>query len=42
VHGLVPAAGIAGQTGVDSTLVVSVNYFGAIALVTGLHPELTL
>ncbi|GAA4373815.1 SDR family oxidoreductase [Nocardioides caricicola] len=41
VHGLVPAAGIAGQTGVDSQLVVSVNYFGAIALVTGLHAELT-
>jgi len=41
VHGLVPAAGIAGQTGVDSRLVVSVNYFGAIALVRGLHAELT-
>src|SRR4029079_12355001 len=32
--------GIAGQTGADSRLVVSVNYFGAIALVTGLHAEL--
>lgn len=41
VHGLVPAAGIAGQTGTDSRLVVSVNFFGAIALVTGLHAELT-
>ncbi|ABL84000.1 reductase [Nocardioides sp. JS614] len=41
VHGLVPAAGIAGRTGVDSQLVVSVNFFGAIALVTGLHTELT-
>ena len=41
VHGLVPAAGIAGQTGTDSRSVVSVNYFGAIALVTGLHAELT-
>lgn len=41
VHGLVPAAGIAGRTGVDSRLVVSVNFFGAVALVTGLHAELT-
>ncbi len=41
VHGLVPAAGIAGHTGIDSQLVVSVNFFGAIALVTGLHAELT-
>lgn len=41
VHGLVPAAGIAGRTGVDSQLVVSVNFFGAVALVTGLHAELT-
>jgi len=41
LHGLVPAAGIAGHTGVDSRLVVSVNFFGARALVTGLHAELT-
>ena len=41
VHGLVPAAGIAGLTGVDSALVASVNYFGAIALVRGLQPQLT-
>jgi len=40
LHGLVPAAGIAGLTGVDPQLVVSVNYFGAIALVRGLHPQL--
>ena len=40
VHGLVPCAGIAGLTGVDSALVVSVNYFGAIALVRGLRAEL--
>ena len=40
VHGLVPAAGIAGRTGVDPALLVSVNFFGAIALVTGLHQEL--
>lgn len=40
VHGLVPCAGLAGLTGVDSALVVSVNYFGAIALVRGLQPQL--
>ncbi|MDX6277419.1 MAG: hypothetical protein QOJ72_1547 [Nocardioidaceae bacterium] len=40
VHGLVPCAGIAGSTGVDSALVVSVNFFGAVALVRGLHTEL--
>jgi NAD(P)-dependent dehydrogenase (short-subunit alcohol dehydrogenase family) len=37
VHGLVACAGIAGLTGVDPALLVSVNYFGAIALVEGLH-----
>ena len=37
LHGLVPCAGIAGLTGVDPALLVSVNYFGAIALVEGLH-----
>jgi len=40
VHGVVPCAGIAGLTGVDPALVVSVNYFGAIDLVTGLRAEL--
>ncbi len=40
VHGLVPAAGLAGRTGVPSEPVVSVNFFGAVALVTGLHDEL--
>lgn len=40
VHGLVPAAGVGGFTGVDPRLVVSVNYFGALALVEGLRPEL--
>lgn len=40
VHGLVPCAGLAGLTGVDSRLVVSVNFFGAIALVRGLHDRL--
>jgi NAD(P)-dependent dehydrogenase (short-subunit alcohol dehydrogenase family) len=40
VTGLVPAAGLGGFTGRDSGLVVSVNYFGAIALVEGLRPAL--
>ena len=40
VHGLVPCAGIAGLTGVDPALVVSVNYFGALAMVRGLQPQL--
>jgi NAD(P)-dependent dehydrogenase (short-subunit alcohol dehydrogenase family) len=40
LHGLVPAAGVGGFTGVDPQLVVSVNYFGAITLVEGLHPQL--
>jgi NAD(P)-dependent dehydrogenase (short-subunit alcohol dehydrogenase family) len=37
IDGLVPCAGIAGYTGTDPALLVSVNYFGAIALVEGLH-----
>ena len=40
VHGVVPAAGVAGLTGTDSALVVSVNFFGAVALVEGLRGEL--
>ena len=40
VHGLVPCAGVAGLTGVDPELVVSVNYFGSVALVRGLRPQL--
>lgn len=40
VHGVVPAAGIGGFTGVDPALVVSVNYFGAVALVEGLRERL--
>lgn len=40
VHGLVPCAGVAGLTGVDPRLVVSVNYFGATGLVRGLRPQL--
>ncbi len=38
VDGVVPCAGVAGLTGTDSQLVVSLNFFGAIALVTGLRP----
>ncbi|HET7735454.1 MAG TPA: SDR family oxidoreductase [Nocardioidaceae bacterium] len=37
VDGIVPCAGVGGFTGVDSGAVVSVNYFGAIGLVTGLR-----
>lgn len=37
IDGLVPCAGIAGLTGVDSALLISVNYFGAIALANGLR-----
>ncbi len=40
VHGLVPAAGLGGFTGSDPALVTSVNFFGAIALVRGLRPQL--
>lgn len=37
VHGVVPCAGLAGISGVDPQLLVSVNYFGAVELVEGLH-----
>jgi NAD(P)-dependent dehydrogenase (short-subunit alcohol dehydrogenase family) len=37
IDGVVPCAGLAGLTGVDPALLVSVNYFGAISLVEGLH-----
>lgn len=40
VHGLVPCAGLAGLTGDDPALLVSVNFFGSIALVRGLHDAL--
>ena len=40
VHGVVPAAGLGGFTGVDSALVVSVNFFGAVGLVRGLRTQL--
>jgi NAD(P)-dependent dehydrogenase (short-subunit alcohol dehydrogenase family) len=38
VDGVVPCAGVAGLTGTDPGLVVSLNYFGALALVIGLQP----
>lgn len=41
VHGIAPCAGIAGLTGVDPQQVVSVNFFGAVALVRGLRDQLT-
>jgi NAD(P)-dependent dehydrogenase (short-subunit alcohol dehydrogenase family) len=40
LHGVVPCAGVPGLTGVDPGQVVSVNYFGAVALVRGLRPLL--
>ena len=36
VDGVVPCAGVAGLTDTDPQLVVSLNFFGAISLVTGL------
>lgn len=38
VDGVVPCAGIAGQTGTDGRLLISLNYFGAVALATDLRP----
>lgn len=40
VNGFVPCAGVAGLTGVDSRLLVSVNYYGAVELAEGLRPLL--
>lgn len=40
IDGVVPCAGIAGLTGVDAALLISVNYFGAVGLVRGLRPLL--
>jgi NAD(P)-dependent dehydrogenase (short-subunit alcohol dehydrogenase family) len=40
IAGFVPCAGVAGLTGVDPGLVVSVNYFGAIDVLDGLRPLL--
>ena len=42
IDGLVPCAGIAGYTGTDPALLVSVNYFGAVELVEGLHDLLAM
>jgi NAD(P)-dependent dehydrogenase (short-subunit alcohol dehydrogenase family) len=40
LHGVVPCAGIAGGTGGDGALVVSLNHFGAVEVVSGLRPLL--
>lgn len=40
LHGVVPCAGVAGITGVDPQVLVSVNYFGAVELVAGLRAQL--
>lgn len=40
LNGVVPCAGLAGLSGGDPALLVSVNYFGAIALVDGLRDRL--
>ncbi|MBV9830031.1 MAG: SDR family oxidoreductase [Marmoricola sp.] len=40
VDGIVPCAGVAGLSDTDSALLVSLNYFGAVGLVTGLRPLL--
>ena len=40
ISGFVACAGIAGYTGTDPALLVSVNYFGATELAVGLHPLL--
>ncbi len=38
VDGVVPCAGVAGLSATDPQLVVSLNFFGAVGLVTGLRP----
>ena len=38
LDGIVPCAGIAGVTGGDPALLVSINYFGAVELIEGLRP----
>jgi NAD(P)-dependent dehydrogenase (short-subunit alcohol dehydrogenase family) len=40
IAGLVPCAGLGGFTGSDSALLVSVNFFGAVELASGLRPLL--
>lgn len=40
INGFVPCAGLAGITGVDSRLLVAVNYYGAVELAEGLRPAL--
>jgi NAD(P)-dependent dehydrogenase (short-subunit alcohol dehydrogenase family) len=40
LDGLVVAAGIGGSTNAPSSMVVRINYFGAVALLEGLHEDL--
>jgi|tagenome__1003787_1003787.scaffolds.fasta_scaffold20984549_4 NAD(P)-dependent dehydrogenase (short-subunit alcohol dehydrogenase family) len=40
INGFVPCAGLAGLSNVDSKLLVSVNYFGAVELAEGFRPAL--
>jgi NAD(P)-dependent dehydrogenase (short-subunit alcohol dehydrogenase family) len=40
INGVVPCAGLAGLSGGDSALLVSVNYYGAVEVVEGLRPAL--
>ena len=40
LHGVVPCAGLAGLTGVDPARLISVNFFGATRLVSGLQDRL--
>ncbi len=40
LDGLVVAAGIGGSTSAPSSMVVRINYFGAVALLEGLHEDL--
>ena len=42
ISGVVPCAGISGLTGVDPALVASLNYFGAVEVITGLRPLLQM
>ena len=41
IAGIVTCAGIAGSTGGDSQLMISLNHFGAVEVIQGLRPMLT-
>lgn len=40
LSGLIPCAGVAGLPGRPASLLVSINYFGAVELIAGLHDDL--